>query len=377
MKRHRLRRLCCLALALALAALPGCGGRESVPQTEYTRYTVQFYDTFDTVIQVIGYTETQEEFEGYADAIHNRFIELSRLYDRFYEYTGINNIRTINLNAGIQPVEVEEEILDMLEFAKEWCEKSDGRVNIAMGPVLEVWHGYMAAYAGTTVEPGPGVLPTQEELEAATAHTDLSKVIIDREAGTVYLEEPEMSLDLGAVAKGYATELVCQQLYAEGFTSFAMSSGGNVRVMDAPADGSRTAWVVGLQDPAAGMEVGASVDAVIGNDLSIVTSGDYQRYYTVDGVRYPHIIDPDTLWPADYFSSVTILCPDSGKADCLSTGIFCMPLEQGMELIESLDGVEALWCTKDGQIYKSSGFAQYETQPAPTAESTQTAQSAQ
>ena len=104
------------------------------------------------------------------------------------------------------------------------------------------------------------------------------------------------------------------------------------------------------------------LDVVQTNNMALVTSGDYQRYYTVDGVRYHHIIDPDTLWPADYFSSVTILCPDSGKADCLSTGLFCMPLEQGMDLIESLDGVEALWCTMDGQIYKSSGFAQYEQQ---------------
>lgn len=91
-------------------------------------------------------------------------------------------------------------------------------------------------------------------------------------------------------------------------------------------------------------------------DLSLVTSGDYQRYYLVDGVRYHHLIDPATLWPAAYFDGVSVLAPDSGVADCLTTGLFCMPLEEGQAIVENLDGVEALWCTTDGQIVKSSGW---------------------
>ena len=357
MKKHLPRRLCCLVLALALAVLPGCGGQESAPETEYTRYTVQFYDTFDTVIQVIGYTETQEEFEGYADAIHNRFIELSRLYDRFYEYTGINNIRTINLNAGIQPVEVEEEILDMLEFAKEWCEKSDGRVNIAMGPVLEVWHGYMAAHAGTTVEPGPGVLPTQEELEAATAHTDLSKVIIDREAGTVFLEEEGMMLDVGAIAKGYAAQVVADEIYEAGFHSFIISAGGNVVTKDPPLDGIRDSWGIGIQDPFADANdpESSSLDVAFVENLSVVTSGDYQRYYMVGDRRIHHIIDPDTLEPAVHYRGLTVVCDDSGVGDFLSTCLFVMDYEEGRAMAEEW-GAEALWVFPDGEVTYTDGL---------------------
>ncbi len=81
------------------------------------------------------------------------------------------------------------------------------------------------------------------------------------------------------------------------------------------------------------------------SDMALVTSGDYQRYFVVDGKRYHHLIDPDTLWPAAYFNGVTVLCPDSGMADCLTTGLFCMPLEEGQKLVETLDGVEAMWCT--------------------------------
>ena len=101
-----------LCLLLSLCLLGGCAGKK--PDTGYTRYSTEFYDTFDTIIQVIGYTETQEEFVGYAEAIHQRFAYLSQLYDRFYEYAGVNNICTINKNAGVAPVEVAPELLEML-----------------------------------------------------------------------------------------------------------------------------------------------------------------------------------------------------------------------------------------------------------------------
>ena len=92
------------------------------------------------------------------------------------------------------------------------------------------------------------------------------------------------------------------------------------------------------------------------SDMARVTSGDYQRYYVVDGKRYHHLIDPDTLFPAAYFNGVTVLCCDSGLADCLTTGLFCQPLEDGMKIVESLDGVEAMWCTPDQQVITSSGW---------------------
>ena len=145
--------------------------------------------------------------------------------------------------------------------------------------------------------------------------------------------------------------------------SLSLSVGGNLRSVGTKPRGE--SWETGVVSPwsdALLYDSSSSLIALVASsDLAVVTSGDYQRFYTVDGVRYHHIIDPDTLWPADYFTAVTILCPDSGLADCLSTGLFCMPLDEGMALIESLDGVEALWCTKDGQVIRSSGFAAHET----------------
>ncbi len=347
MKKHLFRRLCCAALCIVLAVLSACGG--DTPQTEYHKYTTQFYDTFDTVVQITGYTETQEEFEGYAEAIHSRFQELNQLYDRFYEYSGVNNIRTINLNAGVAPVAVEEEILDMLELAKELCEKSGGKVNIAMGPVLEIWHSYMTTYSGTTA-PADAV-PSQEELEAAALYADLDKVIIDREAGTVFLAEPGMALDVGAVAKGYAAQLVADEIYEAGFHSFLISAGGNVVAKDPPLDGIRNSWGIGIQDPFADPSdpEGSNLDVVFVENQCVVTSGDYQRYYMAGDRRIHHIVDSTTLQPADHFRSLTVVTQDSGLADFLSTCLFVMDYEEGRALAEEM-GVKALWVFPDGTV---------------------------
>ena len=186
----------------------------------------------------------------------------------------------------------------------------------------------------------------------------INNVIIDADARTVYLADPEMSLDVGSVGKGYAVEMVCQAAEARGLTSALVSVGGNLRAIGVKPDGSQ--WTGGVENPWSSSDVYTS-DSMLGgainmSDMALVTSGDYQRYYVVDGKRYHHLIDPDTLFPAAYFNGVTVLCSDSGLADCLTTGLFCQPLEDGMKIVESLDGVEAMWCTPDQQVITSSGW---------------------
>ncbi len=160
-------------------------------------------------------------------------------------------------------------------------------------------------------------------------------------------------------AKGYAVEMVCRAAEARGLTSALVSVGGNLRAIGTKPDGSQ--WTGGVENPWNASEVYTNTNSIFGSpinmsDLALVTSGDYQRYFVVDGKRYHHIIDPDTLWPAAYYNGVTVLCPDSGMADCLTTALFCMPLEEGQKLVESLDDVEAMWCTPDKQATTSSGW---------------------
>ena len=168
---------------LILSLAVGCGSTQDpeTPEIQYTKYQAQFFNSFDTIIQIIGYTETEEEFDRYAQLAEEEFLRLNNLFDRFHEYEGINNICTINKNAGVAPVEVPEEILDLVEFSIQWYDETGGQTNIAMGPVLNIWHGYMEKYAGGSPD---AVLSPMEELEEAALHTDITKVQVDRQAGT-------------------------------------------------------------------------------------------------------------------------------------------------------------------------------------------------
>lgn len=346
MFKRFLSQVLCVILCAGMVLLGGCGQQPA--KSEYTKFQHNFLGVFDTIIQVVGYAKNQDEFDGYMERIESRFQELNRLYDRFHEYEGLNNICTINKNAGSAPVEVAPEILDLLEFSMEMYEQGQGAVNIALGPVLSIWHDYMDRYSDS---PGDAVLPPMEELEAASAHTDITKVKLDRQAGTVFLEEEGMLLDVGAVAKGYAAQLVADEIYEAGFTSFIISAGGNVVAKDAPLDGLRNSWGIGIQNPAEdpGNPESKSVDVVFVENQCVVSSGDYQRYYMVDGARIHHLIDPSTLLPANHYRAVTVVCGDSGMGDFFSTVIFVLGYEESRAFAQD-HGLKVMWIFEDGRV---------------------------
>lgn len=318
------------------------------------RYEAEFLLLFDTVTQIVGYADSKEEFSEYAQLVYDNLKEYHEFYDIYNDYEGINNIKTINDNAGIKPVKVDRKIIDLLLFAKEAYELTDGKVNVAFGAVLGVWHDYREE---GTQNPDIATLPPMDILKEKVKHTDIDKVIINEADSTVYLEDSEMSLDVGAIAKGYATEMVSNIAVEHGYKNGMISVGGNVRTVGGKGD-SKEDWKVGIQNPDL-ENTKAELYILNFKDDSLVTSGDYQRYYTVDGKKYHHIIDPETLMPSDYFTAVTILCKNSGMADALSTAVFNMPYEEGKEFVESLPDTEALWVFKDGDIKYSTGFEDY------------------
>lgn len=341
-----------LMLFLITPLFTGCNKTQ---KNEFTKYQDSFYDTFDTIIMVVGYTKTEDEFKSYMSKIHNRYKELDKLYDIYNNYDGINNIKTINDNAGKQPVKVDKQIIDIIKFSKEWCKKTGGLKNIALGSVLSIWHDYREEGRD---DPDKAKLPPMKSLEEAAKHTDIDKVIVDEQNSTVYLEDPKMSLDVGGIAKGYSTEIVAKEIMAAGLTSGIINAGGNVRVLGKPLDGIRERWGIGIQDPDKSIvsDDGNILDTVFINNASVVDSGDYQRYYVVDDKVYHHIIDPTTLMPASYFHQVTIVTKDSGLADFLSSAVFLLPYEKGRKLVESLDGVEAMWVMLDGKVEATDGM---------------------
>lgn len=339
--------LLCLALSLMLLCVPGCaaGGLK--------RYSAEFLGLFDTYTQIVGYASSKAEFTANAEEIYSRLTVYHQLYDIYNDYDGLNNLKTINDNAGIQPVTVDEKIIDLLLYAKEMHTLTGGKCNVAMGAVLRLWHDYRKAGLN---DPDSATLPPQDALAEAAAHADIDKVIIDAQKATVYLEDPLMRLDVGAIAKGYATEMVAKAMAEQGVDHFLLSVGGNIRAIGGkPADDKGTQpWKVGIRDPFDDEKRDLVTLWVDG--ISVVTSGDYERYYWVDGQKYHHIIHPETLMPAGYFRSVTVVCAHSGLADALSTALFNMPYEEGRAFVDALAGAEALWVTPDQKVHYTDGL---------------------
>lgn len=331
-----------LVFILLTALLSGCNNES------YSKYTYEFIGAFDTTIQIIGYSKSKEDFEIMSDYAYNRLMELHKLFDIYNYYDGVNNVKTINENAGIKPVKVQKEIIELLLLCKEWYYKTNGKCNVAMGSVLSIWHEYRNA---GIQNPEQAQLPPLSKLQEAAKYTDIDKVIIDEENSTVFLEEKNMNLDVGAVAKGYSTELVVTELLEKGYDNFAISSGGNVRVTGRPQTSGRNKWGVGIQDPKGNVydPDEPSLDIIYVNNKSVVTSGDYHRTYTVDGRKYHHLIDSETLMPAEYFSAVVVVDENSGFSDFMSTTLFLTPFEEGFELAEKF-GIDVVWIFKDGTI---------------------------
>ena len=333
------------ALILLCALLVGCAPAK---EAEQTQYTASFLTLFDTVTTIIGRAEDEAAFRVKTQAIHDDLLRYHELFDIYNDYDGVNNIKTINDNAGIAPVKVDKAIIDLLTDCKQYYELSGGRVNVMMGSVLSLWHD--ARNHGIN-DPANAKLPDREALEAAAEHTSMDSLVIDEAASTVYIEDALASLDVGAVAKGWATQRAADN--AE--SGMLLSVGGNV-CATGPKKADGTPWVIGIQNPDVPDENIHTLFVPFG---SVVTSGDYQRAYAVDGKAYHHIIDPDTLMPAAYWQSVSIVCgddfSDSGLADALSTALFLMDAESGEALVKEY-GADAYWIAADGTEYMTDGF---------------------
>ena len=334
-----MRRIFAIGLIVSLL-LTGC----AMPEQGKQLHQATFLDVFDTVTAISGMTDSEESFRQRVGLIHDLLLRYHRLFDIYNEYPGLNNLKTVNDHAGIGPVAVDGEIIRLLRDCRDYYELTGHTVNAAMGSVLSLWHE--ARTAGID-DPEHAALPDEDALQNAAAHTDWAAVEIDEEAGTVYLSDPELRLDVGAVAKGWSAQRAAEAA-PEGFL---ISVGGNV-CATGPKDDSGTPWVVGITDPDGGS---GYLHTLYNRNSAIVTSGDYQRYYVVDGEVYHHIIDPQTLYPARQFRSVTVICQDSGLADALSTALFILPRVEGETLAQSC-GAEAMWVDLEGVRFYTPDF---------------------
>ena len=306
-----------LLVALALPfSLFSCSLRGKTPQN-------RVFDAFDTICIVWDYSGMDsEDFDALAGGIENSACYYHTLFDAYREYDAITNIATLNRMAGEGPVKVDRAIIDLLLFSEEMYEATGGRVNYALGAVTRLWK---------TLPEEEGRIPTESELAEAGAHVSVDSVIIDEVASTVEIVDASLRIDVGAIAKGYTAELIKNDLLSLGYGGIVLDFGGNLCSVGQREESairnplypefSREPYVRKTE---------------IDND-SIVTSGVYERYYTVDGVRYHHIIDSETLYPETRYLSVTVKTSDSGVADALSTALFNTDYEEVKEFVSAFD----------------------------------------
>ena len=333
-----MKRLCALILTLSLL-LSGCAGAGE----EQKQYSATFLTVFDTVTTILGRDSSEAAFTEKAQAVHDELLRYHQLFDIYNEYEGLNNLKTVNDHPG-EAVSVDKAIVDMLLDCKAYYELTGGRVNAAMGSVLRLWH---EAREDGLNDFANAYLPDGEALAQAAEHADWDDVLIDEEHLTVTIADPGLRLDVGAIAKGWSVQRAAETA-PEGLL---ISVGGNV-CATGPKDSTGTPWVVGVQDPDGGDNYLHTLYLTRG---SMVTSGDYQRAYMVDGELYHHIIDPDTLYPGSLWRAVTVVCPDSGLADALSTALFLLPMEEGQKLLDACEST-AMWVDAEGNMYYSTGF---------------------
>ncbi len=265
------------------------------------------------------------------------FQEIRRLENLLSTWIETSELSRVNQAAGLKPVGVSAETFDLLRRALEVAEYTEGGFNIAIGLAVRLWN----------IPEAPRI-PTAMELDIAAQYVDYRRIHLDAARRTVFLEKPGMRIDIGGIGKGFAAEKAAAVMREIGATGGLVAVAGDFRVFGRRADG--TAWPIGIQHPREPGKILATLDAT---DEAVSTSGDYERYFMQDGVRYHHILDPKTLQPARLCQSVTIIAPDGTTADALATGVFVMGPVRGLALAERL-GLGAVIVDAGGGISISS-----------------------
>ncbi len=324
------RRLISFFLILTIfSTLSGCSSKKE-DDTFITRTSYML----NTIVTINIYDSTDE-------SLLDGCLEICRKYEELLSRT-IETSEIARLNRG-EITEVSEDTAELIEKGLFYGELTDGALDISIEPVSSLWD-----FSSGNEHP---VLPDSALLEAALKKVDYQKVRI-QDCNVSFMEDG-MGIELGAIAKGYIADKIKAYLTEQGVKSATINLGGNMLCVGAKPSG--TPFRIGIQKPFADhSQVVAIVDI---DDLSVVSSGIYERYITVDGKQYHHILNPATGYPYDNgLVSVTIISPKSVDGDALSTSCFCLGLENGMKLVESQPDCYGFFVTSDGKLHYSKGL---------------------
>lgn len=326
-KNNIIKKLSAVLTASALL-LTGCSGAKSSTQTDQDlTYTDML---FDTVIKI-------QILDPADESILDDLKKLCKKYDTMFSTTNTDSELYKLNHANGQPFTVSSETANLIQEGIHYSELSGGAFDLTIEPVSALWD----------FKADKPTVPSSDAIAQAVSHVDYTKV--DIQDNTVTLEDPEAGIDLGAIAKGYIADQVKTYLKKQGIKHAIINLGGNVDVIGTKPDGSK--YNIGIQKPFD--ESGEAITSVQLKDQTVVTSGIYERYFKKNGKLYHHILDPRTGYPCENnLYSVSIITDSSTKADALSTTCFLLGYEKGMELIQSMDGVEAIFITDDEKVHK-------------------------
>ncbi len=324
--------VCILSISLILG-ITGCSKKEITPVSRETF-------ALGTIIDFKVYDKDQDKANKIIDECIERIKDIEQKMSANIEDSDVS---IVNKNAGKQSVKVSNETMYVAKKSLEYSYITNGKFNITVYPLVNLW--------GIGTENAR--VPSGSEINEAISNIDYNDVVFDETQNTIYLKRENQGIDLGAIAKGYVGDEIKKIFMENNIKSAFVNLGGNVMAYETKVDGSK--WRIGIQNP---LETrGEYLGIVSVENKSIVTSGNYERYFEQDGKRYHHILDATTGYPADAGVISTTIITESGiDADALSTSLYLIGLGEGMKLIESIDGVEAIFVTKDKEIYTTSGL---------------------
>lgn len=293
-----------------------------------------FYSYFDTVCVVYSYANDSENtFNDNVKKIESIFNKYHKLFDTFEDHD-VNGLYKLNELAGVESLEIDDELMNFLLFSKDMYEVTGGAVNVMMGSVTSIWKKAISNKE----------LPENSDIKDASFHTSNDLLVLDKENNTAYISDSNARIDVGALAKGYVCKIIKEKL-GDILDGYTIDLGGNIQIIGNKANGSL--YNVGITNPFDTSKVILKYEL---SDTSIVTSGNYERYFEVNSVKYCHIVDPSTFYPSFRYASVTIIYEDSALCDALSTALFSLDIESGKEILKKYEGIKAIWIDLDGNI---------------------------
>jgi thiamine biosynthesis lipoprotein len=308
-----------------------------IPHSTYPSNLYKFHQVaMGTAIEI---TLVGDNEEAANKAALRAFQEIKRIEQLMSPWIESGDVFRINQSSGKERVKISRETLEVIKKAQEISALSDGRFDITVGPLVELWRKAREKK----------IPPFAEEVKEKLGLVNFKNIAIDRE-GKVFLKKKGMAIDLGAIAKGYAVDRAFELLQSLGYKNVLVNAGGDLRVGGLK---NKQPWSIGIQHPRESKNFLARISV---SDMAVATSGDYERFFIYEGKRYHHIFNPQNGFPTDDCQSVTVLCKEGMMADALATAVFVLGPEKGYTLCQKLEGIDCLIVDQEGKIIFTPGL---------------------